>query len=417
MKMPSIGGSWQPSLLIALAIIVVMMAALLETAGSSSQDTLMILLFLVAGGGLIALTLYALYQFATYHYRRAATERIVVGQIATVVRQNLPLATGLALAAESEGGWARVYLRRISRLLAQGLPLSQALQTACPDCSRLVLSLAIAGERAGQLPAAMDQAAEYLLERQRRRSPDEVSVWPYLLMVGSLTVLMVSGILVAVIPKYKEIFKDFDAVLPGLTVVLINIAESVAEFGWLLIVPAILVPWGFYLSIRPRRVGRLAWTSRVADWFRWRTPGWRGVEHARSMQLALRVMRLAVRSGLSLEPAAAIAASVDLNQELSRRLRRFGDRLERGGGVREAAQEARLDPVTAVALAGGRRGGDMDAALRYAIDYHAAIAGRWWIVLRNLAWPAATLAMGLIVGFVVLAMFLPLVSLINSVSM
>ena len=58
----------------------------------------------------------------------------------------------------------------------------------------------------------------------------------------------------------------------------------------------------------------------------------------------------------------------------------------------------------------------MDAALRYAADYHEAVMSRCWIVMQNLAWPVTTLAVATVVGFVVVAMFLPLVTLINSVA-
>ncbi len=408
--------NWLSGLLIGVSMAVVLVAVLMAGAGTALEEFVIVAVVSVSIAATISLLLYLAYRFATGWVRRQTTERIVIGQIATVMRQNLPLATALALAAESERGWARTHLKRISGLLAQGMPLSQAVHAGYPDCSSITLSLILAGEQAGQLSAALDQAEEHLFERERRRGPDDVSVSSYLLIVTSFTALVVSGIMVAVVPKYKEIFKDFGTRLPGPTISLINLSEFFVQYGLLLLVPAIAVPWAIYLSLRPRSVSNLALTSRIADWFRWHTPGYRRIEFSRGMRAILQVMRLGVNSGMSLEPATAVAGLVDVNHQLKQRLRKFTGLLGGGDSVRQAARRAGLGEVTAIALAGGQRGNDMDAALRYAADYHGSVANRWWLVLRNLAWPVWTLIMGIMVGFVVIALFLPLVALINAVS-
>lgn len=344
-------------------------------------------------------------------------ERIVISQIAAVVRQNLPLATGLALAAESERGRPRAQLRNISRLVAGGMTLSEAVRTALPDCSAVSLSLIAAGEQTGQLSVALDQAEERLFERDRDRPPDDVPVASYLLAVTGFAALIVSGIMVAVVPKFKEIFRDFDVVLPSSTRSLIRVSEFFAGAGLLLIALIILISVAIYLSMRPRRRPRLAFTSRIADWIRWYTPAWRQVEISRGMRSILQAMRLGVRSGMSLEPAVRVAEVVDVNDQLKKRLRRFRELADRGVDLRQAAHQAGLGQVAAVAMAAGKRGGDLDAALRYAADYYSAVASRWWILLRNISWPIGTLVLGVMVGFIVVALFQPLVALINSVAM
>ena len=121
-----------------------------------------IILLVILMGLTVFSTLYLLFTTWT---RRRATHRIVIGQIATVVRQNLPLATGLKLAAESERGAARRHLLRMSRLLAQGASLAEATQIGFTDCPSLPLSLIIAGERSGQLAMALEQAEAAVVQR------------------------------------------------------------------------------------------------------------------------------------------------------------------------------------------------------------------------------------------------------------
>lgn len=343
-------------------------------------------------------------------------ERVVIGQITSVVRQNLPLATALALAANSERGQSRKYLRRIATLLAQGLPLSEAVRKSMPNCSALTLSLIFAGERTGQLAMALEQAEANLIDAGRRRRLQALAI-PYAITMLSLTALVTSGIMVAVIPKFKDIFKDYGARLPRVTEALIAFCSwwvDGAPPGWLVALLVVLV--GLYLWVRPRRWGKPRLTSRIADRLRWHVPVLRRMAFGRNMKAALETMRLAIRAGLDLVPAARLAGRTDLNVCLQRRLHRFAQLLEAGTDVRQAARQAQLGEIAGLALAAGQRTGDMDAALHYAVDYHDALAGRLVAVFRSLSVPLAVLVVASFAGWVILSLFLPLITLINAAS-
>jgi len=346
---------------------------------------------------------------------RQAIERLIIGEIATVVRQNLPLATGLSLSAQSESGAARRYLGQMADLLGQGATLSEALGRGFPHCSALSLSLIAAGERAGQLPLAVTQVEQMLVDRTKHLD-DRASIWPYVLCVGSMMVLMISGMMVAVVPKFKCIFADFETELPLSTRILIEISEEFASFSFLLIPIALLIPVGIYMRMRPRRMPKLAPASVLADRIRWTLPWVGRLEFARGMNVVLKTMLLGVRSGMGLAPSAELASRVDVNARLRPRLAQFAELLDKGTPLREAAKRASLGKVTCVAMASGERSGDMAGALNYAADYYGAIGSRLLIVIRNLSWPVMTLVMAIVVGFVVVAMFEPLIALIDSVS-
>ena len=225
--------------------------------------------------------------------------------------------------------------------------------------------------------------------------------------------------MIAVIPKFKEIFKDFGTPLPPLTLKVIAFCEFMTDSGLLLILMVLFligVAVGIYLHLRPRRVGSLRWTSRVADWIRWHIPGWHSIEFSTGMTAALRTMRMAVRSGLDVASSARLAATVDVNNQLRPRISHFADLVEAGTNVRAAAGRAGLGDVTGVALSSGQRNADLDAGLRYAADYNEALTNRFWILVRNLSWPIATLILGVLVGLVVVALFEPLIALIDSVT-
>ncbi|MHC4800198.1 MAG: type II secretion system F family protein, partial [Planctomycetota bacterium] len=180
----------------------------------------------------ILLGLYLFLRLITAWGRRRAIERVVIGQISTVVRQNMPLATALSLAAESEREAARTNLKQISSLLGRGLDLSRAVQLGFPNCSAIVVSLIAAGQQAGQLPLALEQAEQYLMERDRQKERFNPVVWPYFVIVLITLTLVLTGIMIFVIPKFRVIFQDFSPQLPGVTRLMLGFAEACAGILW-----------------------------------------------------------------------------------------------------------------------------------------------------------------------------------------
>jgi type IV pilus assembly protein PilC len=280
----------------------------------------------------------------------------------------------------------------------------------------VVRSLIAAGEQAGQLAPALQQAEALLETRRRARARIDPTVTPYAFAVLAITVLVTSGLLVIVVPKFEEIFADYAIQLPPPTIRLIFLANAVLVFGWPLMPLFVAgLALAVYLRYRPRHTPNLAWTSRVADTLRWHLPGLRRMQSSAGMASMLPMMRHALRAGMSLPDAVRLASSVDANHHLRMRMQRFASGLAAGGTVAATAAEVGLDAVTCTALASGTRSGDMDGALRFAADYHAACISRLWVCLQSLAWPLCTLVLASIVGSLVYALFAPLVALIEAV--
>lgn len=358
--------------------------------------------------------LYPFLRFITAWARRRVNERVVIGHIAAVVRQNLPLAAGIALTAAHERGKPRLHLHRVSRLLAQGLPLSQAMRAGFADCSATTLTLVMAGERAGRLPQALDQAEARLIGPARMPSHFNAMIGPYGLIVLAVMLTVLAFHMVAVVPKIEEIFKDYGADIPPSTRMLIDVAHVIGPAGLLLpLLIVVALTAGMYLTYRPRRVPHPAWTSRVADSIRWVTPGLRRIEFARGLGTALDTIQMGTRAGMDLTEAARLSTDLDVNVHLRARLREFVELMSGGTPAPEAARKAGLGTVTSVALAGGQRSGDLHAALRYAANYYHALLSHWWILACSLAWPVSVLVLSTLIGLVVYALFAPLIALID----
>jgi len=364
----------------------------------------------------VVAVIYSLLMLLTARVRVESTRQAVVSQIAAIVHQHIPLSTGLALAAQSESYRAQRRLNGISRLLTQGLSLSESMQGAFPECPGMVVSLVRAGEQVGQLPASVEQADGYLRDRSRMTRFDTASMLPYALIILMITTFVALMFLYVVVPKFEEIMADFsvegsqwilnDPLSPAL------FANALITMSILLFAAAILAA---SVGMRSRSTPHPDLLSRAADWLRWHTPGLHRLEVGQGMTVACNAMNFCIVSGMNLHEAAATAADLDINWRLRQQLSMLAADLARGVDARQAARSAGVGEIAGVALAAGRRHGDVSAALRFAADYYAGIVSRWWILISNLAWPLCTLVLASIVGILIYAMFQPLLLLIDSV--
>ncbi|MBN1346242.1 MAG: type II secretion system F family protein [Phycisphaerae bacterium] len=352
---------------------------------------------------------------------RFGTAQIVIRQLAMVTSQNLPLATGLQMAGQGEPGKPGEILRRLAALLSAGLPLGDALKRGYPNCSATIRSLVEVGERTGCLASALRLIDADLARQQRARQNSRPGgsdwiVYPLLIMV--IAAVIATGFMVVVVPKYKNIFSDFDAPMPGLTLLVINVFDTLFSrpmgpilFAAMLAAPTLAIYW----AVRPRRFDRPYLSSLIADNIRWAIPGLRRIELATSLSTTASVMRLAAQAGMSLDRAAQLAAETDMNQVVRDRVREFASLLTEGVPPADAATRAGLGEVFASALRAARFGEPLDGPLGFLEDYYRAISSRLWCALRGLWFPIMTVCMGLVIGTFVVSMFLPLVTLINAV--
>ncbi|MHC4089768.1 MAG: type II secretion system F family protein [Planctomycetota bacterium] len=357
------------------------------------------------------------------HLRQTSTTRSLVGHLSTITNLNLPLPEALQTAGSSERGLLGQALGQMAVHTAAGRPLANALRSAHPGCSPLVVSVIAAGERCGQLPRALADVQQALTDQLHKATTgrrESGRYWLYPCVLALITLCIVMGIMITVVPKFEEIFQDFDVQLPGVTLALIDIANwfvAGAPPGWLLLVLVPLVCMvavaGLALALRDPKT---TMSQTITDGCRWIPGLTRPIAFGQGMSAAIRVVDMGLAAGMTLQRAAGLAATLDLNRSLRRRWLHFVKLIDTGTPTPEAVEQAGLGNVFAWACRTIARGNaDVAVVLRHAADYHRAIADRWWRALTGMVWPPVICLLGCMVGFVVLALYMPLVALINSV--
>ncbi|UCG15589.1 MAG: type II secretion system F family protein [Phycisphaerales bacterium] len=344
---------------------------------------------------------------------------MTIAHLSTAARLNLPLGRTVLLASRDERGQLRTILGRLGQWLNKGTMLSVALEHSIPACPSFVTSMVRAGEDSGQLRRALATLETMIEDRQRRIRSGVLGNWVYPVVLFFVWATVVSYTMAVIVPRFREIFLDFGAVLPPITRALIDFADEVVFFSSVLFFAMLLVGAALavvvLLSVRPRRVDSPRLLSRVGDTLRWYLPILHGIDRGFGFAASVDALAMGLAGGLPLDRAVQLAGDVDVNIHVRRRFRWFGRLMGDGQPPGAAATQAGLGPVITGAIRSVVHGAQPQAALEHAARYHRATAYRWWHCLGHVIGPMVTLIAACAVGFVAVALFTPLITLMDSV--
>lgn len=332
-------------------------------------------------------------------------------QLAGLAEAGLALDEGLAqLAQDVQSPRLRGWIAGVVEDLRRGMTIDQAFAAREAGLPVLYSQVVRAGVETGRLPVVLLNLNQHLQTAgtTRRLLWEAVS---YPLVVGALALVVVSFFFTLVVPRFRSIFADFGTQLPGITVLALRIADN---FLIILTVFAAAV------------VGLIA----LWHMLRW-SPG--GRQMRESLVLAVPLIGGIHRSSLIARFLRAVSVAVDTGMPLARAIRlssdatgstllrvdaeRLAGGLEHGLPIMQANQNARLIPPLfgyCVQAAGGR--GDLSVAVGQLAQSYENRAVYGQSLIRALLLPVFILIIGNVLFFAILAMFLPLVHLINAVS-
>jgi type II secretory pathway component PulF len=165
----------------------------------------------------------------------------------------------------------------------------------------------------------------------------------------------------------------------------------------------------------PRVPDRFQWIAALTDTVAWHLPVLRRVSETRALARQLPILQAAIRAGHDIAPAARQAACVDANYHARRRLRRWAERIEKGGEPAAQARALGLPRALRSALTGARGRDELAAGLHYVCSYYRSLLAHWEHVLASAAVPIVVLIWGLCIGYTVLAVFSPLYAIVDGV--
>ncbi len=328
-------------------------------------------------------------------------------ELLALLDSGLGIVEAVETLAEKEGSAAtRGVLAALLAGLRQGLTLSAVMQTLPQAFAPLYVASVRASERTSSLGEALGRYVAYAQQVQAlRASLIGAATYPAILIgVGTLVILFLLGY---VVPRFAHIYEDMQE-LPWLSRLLLQWGQAVDQHWPLLLAlalgSAVLLAAGGGRWLGQRLLGQL-----------WRVPA--VGERMRIFQLArlYRTLGMLLRGGIPVVPALEMVAGL-LSPALRPRLAEATRSIREGQPLSVAFDAQGLStPVAARMLRVGERGGRLGEMMERAAAFHDDELARWAEWATRLMGPLLMLAMGVVIGTVVVLMYLPIFQLAEGI--
>ena len=327
-------------------------------------------------------------------------------QIATLLEAGLPLDRVLGIQAElAPNPHLRTLMADVLRGVRSGSSLADALAKHHPrPFSRLYINMVRAGEKGGVLESTLRRLGQFLDESQEFRDA-LVSALIYPALLSTVGAAAVVFLMTFVIPRFAAIFNDLGTAIPLPTLILLEVSEAIQRGWWLL---ALVVAGGVLASrmvlATPR--GRLA-----ADRLLLGLPVVGEVILKTEVARFTRILGTLLKSGIGMIPALAVVKEMLSNRVLVGAAEGLGDGARRGAGLAEPMAAAKAFPPLVIHMVRvGEETGRLEDML---LQVAAALETDTRKLVKRLialAEPCIILIMGLVVGFIVVAMLMAILS-------
>ncbi|MCK4658673.1 MAG: type II secretion system F family protein [Phycisphaerae bacterium] len=336
-------------------------------------------------------------------------------QLSTLQDAGLPILRSLQILHEQQKpGLMRNILHDVADDVEGGATLSEAFAKHPKGFNRLYVNMVAAGETGGVLDVILQRLAEFMEKSQRlKRKVTGAMVYP--ICVISFAVGIVAGIMIVVVPKFEEIFRDFGTTLPSVTKMLIGVANwfvKASPPGWavLLVSPIALVL--VLKLVRQSKGGRY-----VADAASLKIPVLGQILEKTSVARFTRTLGTLINAGVPILEAINITKDTSGNEVYARALGSVHDAIREGDSFANPLRSSKVcDSIVVNMIDVGEETGDLDKMLMKVADNYDEEVDILVGSLVSLLEPILVVCLGTLVGFIVVALFLPLVSLIESVS-
>ena len=336
-------------------------------------------------------------------------------QLSTLIDAGLPILRSINILEEQQKpGAMRNTLRQVAEDIEGGASFSEALAKHPKSFSRLYVNMVAAGETGGVLDTILQRLAEFL-EKAAKLKSKVVGAMIYPAAVITFAVAIVSGIMVIVIPKFRDIFLDFDVDLPEPTMVLIGISDwfvLATPPGWAVVLFSPVAAVMLFKLVRSSQGGRYA-----TDLVGLKIPIMGTILEKTSVARFTRTLGTLITAGVPILEAILITKETAGNEVFARAMQSVHDSIREGESFANPLRATKVvDGLVVNMIDVGEETGELDKMLMkiadtYEDDVDTLVAG-----LFSLIEPIMVICLGLVVGFIVVALFLPLVSLIDAVS-
>jgi len=342
--------------------------------------------------------------------KKAKNYRLPLGELALFTQQlsslitaGLPLVQSLDALQEQTGDLVfRVIIRDVRADIAGGNSFSSAARKFPRAFNTLFVSMVEAGEASGALAEILSKVASYF-ESSVKLTKKVKSAMTYPIAVIGLAVVLVNVLLIFVIPVFAAMFADFGSKLPAPTQLLIDVSNFLKSYWWL--VGGICI--GAWIGIRKYIETPAGRAHR--DYLVVKAPVFGPLIHKIAVARFCRTYATLIRSGVPILRTLEIVSAASGKVQIEKTCAEIAKHVSQGGQVSEVlAADTFFPPVVMHMVKAGESTGNVDGMMSKIADFYDTEIETTTAALTSLIEPLLIVFLGVVVGGIVMAMFLPI---------
>ena len=325
-------------------------------------------------------------------------------QMATMMKAGVPLVQSFEIVQEGLENPAMIKLvGEIKNEVSSGGGLASALAKHPKHFDDLFCSLVASGENSGTLEVMLDRVATYKEKTEALKAKIRKAM-TYPIAVITVAIAVTGILLVKVVPTFATTFKGFGADLPGFTLFVLAISEFLQQWWLFIVVAMILSVWGYFQAI----IRSSSFRNRM-DSLALKLPIVGSIVHDAVVARFSRTLATTFAAGVPLVEALDSTASAAGNAVYARGIRQIRDDVTSGTSLYLATRGTGLFPAMLLQMTAiGEESGALDAMLSKVADQYEAQVDNAVDSLSSLMEPIIMSILGVLVGGLMIAMYLPI---------
>ena len=335
---------------------------------------------------------------------KAADIAIFTRQLATMIKAGVPLVQALDIVAEgTDHEKMRELITTIRTDVASGTGLAATLAKHPVYFDDLFCALVASGENSGTLEVMLDRVATYKEKTEALKAKIKKAL-TYPIAVIAVAIVVTGVLLIKVVPQFAETFRGFGADLPGFTLFVLAISEWVQSWWFMMLLGLFSASYAFSQAKRRNK--------RFADWLdsvSLKIPIIGNVVHDAVIARFSRTLSTTFAAGVPLVEALDSTAGAAGNAIYSRAIRRIREDVTTGTALAVAVRSTGLFPTMLLQMTAiGEESGSLDDMLGKVANHYEAAVDNAVDSLSSLMEPMIMSILGVLVGGLMVAMYMPI---------
>ena len=328
---------------------------------------------------------------------------LITRQMGTLLEAGSPLLSSLdAIIEQTDNHALKKIIAQVREEVREGKSFADALEKHRKVFSELYVNMIRAAEESGALEKVMLRLADFTENQVRLRNRIRAAL-AYPIFMTIIGAAVMAFLLTFVIPTVTQVFQEMGRTLPLPTRILMVTCNLFKGYWWGILIGIIFLVWGFRRYLRTPK-GGMHW-----DRIKLRIPLFGGIILRGAVARFSRTLGTLLQGGLPILNSLEIVKTVVNNQVLSKAIEQTKFEVREGGSISAPLKRSGLFPsIVTHMIATGESSGDLEGMLIKVADAYEAEVETKVSALTSILEPVIILAMGLVVGFIVISILLPI---------